>query len=135
MSYITSEEYIAAIGGYSFLEKAAKKLAEDYRDKFVGGKYASLEDIDIEGDEITGEIQLSFEVMYCGCCPGEYESYTLPISYLWDDDWVGREKEKRAEALRQREKRKAEEKAKQDKEREERRYQGYLKMKEEYESK
>lgn len=133
MSYITSKEYIAAIGGYTFLEKAAKNLAEDYGEKFVGGKYASLEDIDIEGDEITGEIELSFEVNYCGCCPGDYESYTLPIDYLWDDDWVGREKEKRAEAERQREKRKAEEKTKEDKERKERRYQSYLKMKEEYE--
>ncbi len=133
MSYITSEEYIAAIGGYKFLENAAKKLAKDYRDEFVGGKYATLNDIDIEADEITGDIELSFEVMYCGCCPGDYESYTLPISYLWDDNWREREKEKRAEALRQREERKAKEKAKQDKEWEEQRYQNYLKMKEEYE--
>lgn len=131
MSYITSEEYIAAIGGYNFLEKAAKKLAKDYGGKFVGGKYATLQNIDI--DEIAETIFLTFDVCYCGCCPSEYESCTLPMDYLWDDDWVGREKEKRAEAERQREKRKAEEKAKQDKEREERRYQGYLKMKEEYE--
>lgn len=131
--YMSTKEYIAAIGGYKFLEDAAKKLAKDYKKEFVGGKYASLEDIDIEGDEITGKIELVFDVNYCGCCSGEYESYTLPIDYLWDDDWVGCEKEKRAEAQRQREKRKAEEKVKEDKEREERRYQGYLKMKEEYE--
>lgn len=134
MSYITSEEYIAAIGGYTFLEKASKELAKDYKDKFVGGKYATLKDLDFDCDEIVGDLEMCFEVNYCGCCPGDYETYTVPISYLWDDDWAGREKEKRAEEQRKREERKAEEKAKEDKEREEQRYQNYLKMKEEYEN-
>lgn len=133
MSYITSAEYIAAIGGYIFLEKAAEKLAKDYRDKFVGGKYASLEDVDIEGDEITGEIQLSFDVMYCGCCSGDYESYTLPISYLWDDDWKEKETVKRDVIKAETEKRRAKEKAEEAKKREKARYQSYLAMKEEYE--
>lgn len=132
MSYMTRKEYDAAIGGYSFLEKAARKFADDFKDDFVGGKHGYLDDIDIEGDEITGEINMGFSVSYCGCC-SDYESCTVPISYLWEDDWRDIEKAKREEQIKLREGKIAKEKVEEDRKREKRRYQNYLAMKEEYE--
>lgn len=134
MAYATKLEIGAAIDGYEFIQKRAIELAKDYTDNFELG-WLNEESIDVEADGITGEINFETEHSYCNCCSNDIYYHTLPISYLWDDNWIDREKEKRAEALRQREKRITEEKAKQDKEREEQRYKRYLSMKEEYEGK
>jgi len=133
MGYITREQYDAAIGGYSFLNKIAKQLAEDYRDEFVGGKYASIENVDVVGDEIAGDVEMEFDVSYCGCCPGEIEIYEVPADYLWRDDWKEVEREKRREQIRiiEEQKRKEEEERKAERERLE--YERYLKLKEKYE--
>lgn len=133
MSYLTKEEYVAAIGGYSFIEKAVQELAETYRKKFVGGRYATLTDTDIDCDSIDGEIELEFEVNYCGCCPGDYETYTVPVEYLWDDSWITKEEQRRDEECRIAEEKKALAKAQKEKERAEQRYEEYLRLKEEYE--
>jgi len=135
MSYMTKEEFIAAVGGYEFILSAAKEFAKEYREKFVGGKYATIEDIDIGCDGITGDIEITYDVSYCGCCPGEWEGYNVPISYLWDDDWVGREKERRDQQRKIREAEEAKRHEEERKRQEERRYQQYLKMKEFYEGK
>lgn len=133
MSYLTKEEYMAAVGGYGFLLTAAKKLAEDYQNEFVGAKWSYLEDIDIDCDEITGDIDLTYSVSYCGCCPDGCETYTIPIDYLWDDDWVSREKERREQRRKIREAEEAKKREAEAEKLKERRYQQYLNMKKEFE--
>lgn len=132
MTYITRAEFDAAVGGYDFLSKATKEFAKDFEKEFVGGKYVSLQEIDFACDEITGDIEMCFNVSYCGCCGPDYETFTVPIDYLWDENWMEREKAKRKEDQRIRDKEKAERKKKEKKEAAERRYQQYLAMKEEY---
>ena len=134
MSYITREEYDAAIGGYGFLRNAAEKFAEDYEEKFVGGKYARLTDLDVSGDEITGDIEMTFDVSYCGCCPGEYERYEVPIDYLWDDTWEQRERDKRDADNKRLEEERERKKEEEKKKAEQREYERYLLLKEKYEN-
>ncbi len=128
--YITQKEYEIALDGYSFINEAVKKFGEEYDEKFCGSRgWVTKVDFDPE----AALIEIEEEWSYCGCCSNDYENYYLPIEYLWDDDWVGREKEKREEKIRLREEEKAEKKAEREAERKEARYQSYLSMKEEYE--
>lgn len=131
--YMTDKEFYAAFDGYGFISKAIKQFADDYMAEFEGDR-TSLISVDYTYDGIFGEIDLETSTNLCSCCyPDEPDYYKFPIKYLWEDDWIAIEKERRAENLRAREKREAEEKAQKEKEHEERRYQGYLKLKEEYE--
>ena len=130
--YITQKEYEIALDGYAFIAGAVKKFGEEYDEKFCGSR-GWVSNIDFDPD--SGMIEIEEEWSYCGCCSNDYESYNLPIEYLWDDDWVGKEKEKREELARLREERKAKKEAKRKAERKEARYQSYLAMKEEYEDK
>lgn len=128
--YLTKEQYEIALDGYSYINKAVKKFAEDYEKEFCDSRgWVKSVDYDPEG----GTIDIEEEWSYCGCCSNDYEYYYLPIEYLWDKDWVGREKERRDQQRRDEEQRKKEKEAQKEKEREEARYQKYLKMKEEYE--
>ena len=133
MSYITKEEFDAAIGGYEFLQKVAEEFAEKYEEVFVGGKFSYLRELDISADEITGDIEMMFEVNYCGCCQGDWETYTVPVDYLWDENWIEREKEARAHQQKIREQEEAKRKEAEAVKLKERRYQQYLKMREEFE--
>ena len=128
--YITEKEYKIALDVYSFIDETVKKFAEEYATEFCGGK-EWVSKVDFDPD--AGLIEIEEEYSYCGCCSNDYETYYLPIEYLWDKDWVGREKEKRAEKIRLREIKAAEKKVAKEAERKEARYQKYLSMKEEYE--
>lgn len=128
--YMSTKEYIAALGGYNLIEKQARQLAEDYVSEFG---YGIIKSVDVEADEITGEIEITTYYSNCGCCGPDYEYYTIPISYLWDEDWKKKETVKRDTAKAETEKRRAKEKAEEAKKREKARYQSYLAMKEEYE--
>ena len=132
MTYATRTEIDAAIDGYSFIHKRAKQLAEDYVAEFAAG-WLNEETIDIEADGVTGEITFETEYSYCGCCSNDIEWHTIPLCYLWEDDWKEQVQAKRDEEKREAEIRNEAEKAKKKKEREEARYQSYLDMKEEYE--
>lgn len=128
--YITRKEYEIALDGYSFISSAVKKFGEEYEAEFCGNR-GWLSKIDFDSE--NGLIEIEEEWSYCGCCSNDYENYYLPIEYLWDKDWIGREKEKRENQRLEREKEKAEWAAEEEKERKEARYQRYLSMKEEYE--
>jgi hypothetical protein len=128
--YLTKEQYEIALDGYSYIDKAVKAFAEEYEKEFCGGRgWVNKVDFDPE----AGTIDIEEEYSYCGCCSNDYENVYLPISYLWDESWVGREKEKRDQDARDREKRAEEEKAARKKAQEEKRYQKFLEMKKEYE--
>lgn len=132
MAYATKTEIDAAIGGYGFIIERAKQFAEDYTSEFAAG-WLNEGTVDVEADGITGEISFETEYSYCGCCSNDIDYHTLPLSYLWEDDWKEQVQTKRDKEKAETEKRRAKEKAKQKKEREKARYQSYLAMKEEYE--
>ena len=128
--YMSTKEYIAALGGYNLIEKQARQLAEDYVSEFG---YGYIESVEVEADEITGEIEVTTYYSNCGCCGPDYEYYTIPINYLWDEDWKKKETAKRDTEKAAAAKRRAKEKAEKEKKHKAARYQSYLAMKEEYE--
>lgn len=140
---VTKQEIAAAIRGYSLIDEAAKETAERWLKIFGNPKeyITSIEvdcwDVDWEdyedGFDGSGSIDISTEASYCGCCSPDYDSHSIPLSYIWDPDWEQREKDKIAERKRIEDERKAAKKAEEDKKRAEKRYADFLKMKEEYE--
>lgn len=128
--YLTEKEYQVALDGYAYIHKAVENFKEDYETKLLDSR-DWIESIDFDPDNET--IEITVEIRYCGCCPGDYETRYLPISYLWDEDWVGREKERQDMERKAEEERKKEREAQKEKEREEKRYQQFLEMKKEYE--
>jgi hypothetical protein len=143
---VTKAEIAAAIKGYDLVHKAAEETAERWLKIFGNSReYITNMEVDCwdvdweqyDGDEFTGggSIDISTEANYCSCCSPDYDSHTIPLSYIWDEEWEDREREKIAEAKRLEEERKAAKKAEDAKKREEKRYADFLKMKEEYEGK
>lgn len=132
MAYATRTEIDAAIDGYGFIIQRAKQLAEDYANEFASG-WLNEETVDVEADGITGEISFETEYSYCGCCSNDIDYHTLPLSYLWEDDWKEQVQAKRDTEKVEKEKRLKKKKAEEKKKREAARYQSYLSMKKEYE--
>ena len=134
---ITKKEFQAALSGYTLIDKEVKDAAERYMNKFGGNKESitSINEDCYYDDELDGfeTIEISTEAYYCGCCGPDYESYSIPLSYIWDKNWEEKETERRAEAKRKKEEAIAQKKAEEDKKREEKRYADFLKMKDEYE--
>ena len=130
MSFITREQYDAAIGGYTFLEKIAAEFAKEYVDEFGIGY---IDTVDIDYEEPPGYIAIETWQSYCGCCSPDTFYYAVPMDYLWDDNWKVREQEKLDKKKLKEEKERAKDKAKEEKKREKARYKSYLSMKEEYE--
>ena len=128
--YITEKEYEIALDGYSFINAAVKKFGEAYEAEFCGGR-GWVSKVDFDPD--AGTIDIEEEWSYCGCCSNDYENYYLPIDYLWDKDWVGREKQVREQQRLDREKAAELKAAEKEEKRKAERYQKYLSMKEEYE--
>lgn len=128
--YITEKEYEIALDGYSFIDKAVKAFGEEYEKEFCGGR-GWLNKIDFDPED--GTIEIEEEYSYCGCCSNDYESFYLPIEYLWDKDWVGREKQLREQQRLDREKAAEQKAAEKEEKRKAERYQKFLAMKKEYE--
>jgi len=134
----TKAEIAAAIQGYTLIDEAATETAERWLSIFGGGReHITNMEVDCwDADAIdSGTIDISTETYYCSCCGPDYDSHSLPLSYIWDEEWEDREKEKIAERKRLEEERKAAKKVEDDKKREEKRYANFLEMKEEYEGK
>jgi len=125
---------------YLRVHEAAENLADAYVTHFGGGREY------VSGFEIDGSIQIETEESFCGCCGPDYNSYNIPLDYLFDDDWINTEKKSRAEKAKVEKEEKAAKaairkkaKAIKDTEKKKRleaeRYQEFLEMKKEYESK
>lgn len=145
MSTITKENFEQHIEGYVKIHDAVEQLANDFVNNF-GSSREYVSSFEIEYDGFFGTILIDTEASNCGCCGPDYGSYSIPLAYIFDSDWVKTETDKRAEQKRKLKEEQAakaaiqkKEKAIQDAERKKKleaeRYQDFLKMKEEYESK
>lgn len=147
MFTITKENFEQDMESYMRVHGAVEQLAESYVSNFGEGGREYVDEFEIEYDGVFGTILLSTEVStHCGCCGPDYNSYTIPLAYLFDKDWIETEKNSRsAKALWEKEQRAAKavirkrEKAVQDAEKKKKleaeRYADFLKMKEEYKDK
>ena len=139
MKYMSKEQFFAAHEGYGFISKALEQFGEEFVKNFCDRR-TSLKSVDYFVDEddedgSTGTIDLVTSTYMCGCCyPDERDYYTFPLHYLWDENWVGREYDKREADRIERERKEAEEDARMEREHQEKRYQTYLAMKEEFEN-
>lgn len=128
---------------YARVHSAVEDLADLYISHFgTGGReYVSSFEVDLDGS-----IHIGAEESHCGCCGPDYNSYNIPLSYLTDSDWVNTEKKSRAEEARIKKAERAVKAAERKNEKiirdaakkkrlEAERYQEFLKMKKEYESK
>ena len=128
----TQKEFEAAQNGYTFTDNALAEFGKQFKKEFGG--FDSIKNIEYFYDEGDGDIDIETTTRLCSCCyPDERDYYNFPIHYLWSDDWISLEKARREEKQLAKEKDKAEKEEKQRKEHEEKRYQGFLKLKEEYE--
>lgn len=128
---------------YALVHSAVEDLVEKYVSQFGTGGREYVSDFEVDTD---GSIQIGTEESYCGCCGPDYNSYNIPLAYLLDDDWVNTEKKRRAEKAKvekaeravkasERKNEKIIRDAAKKKRLEAERYQEFLKMKKEYESK
>lgn len=131
MSYITEEEFQSAFAGWDRINTLLQKFADEYVSVF--GKQGAREyvtSVTIDG----GMIDIKTEASSCSCCSPDYDSYCLPLEYLWNDwrvtEKVAREEQNRRKQEEEKRKKEAEEIA-----RKHRRYEQYLAMKKEFETK
>ncbi len=130
---ITEKKYKAGIATYHLIGSEINRIGQEYIDEFHPRSY--FNEIEIE----DSTFRISYETSYCGCCTNDQDSVSIPINYIWDDDWIEQEKErlellakvkeeeKRLEKLaKEKAKRKAAKQAEKD------RYAEFLQMKEEY---
>ncbi len=133
---ITKKEFEAAVEGYALIDREAKATAERWLTVFgYGGEWITSIECDCFdlADVEHGTIDISTEESYCSCCSNDYNSHSIPVSYIWDPDWEDRDVKRRAEEKRLEDERKAAKKIEDAKKREEKRYAKFLEMKEEYE--
>jgi hypothetical protein len=132
MKYMSKEQFFAAHEGYGFISKALEQLGEEFLKNFSGDRVVSIDYY--MNDESSGEIELQTSTRMCSCCyPDERDYFRFPIDYLWDENWIQREKDRREQERLESEREAAEEKAQKEKEHQAKRYQQFLEMKEEFE--
>jgi len=123
------EENLKLIESYKILHDRMEAIAEDYIRINNGREIDTIDSVTIDGEYIEVEGR---NYSHCGCCGDDYESYEIPISYLWNPDWredLREELTKRnLEALKKKEAEKKE-KERKDKEAE---YKRFLELKEKF---
>lgn len=129
---MNQQDFEKHIEGYMLIDQKLRSIANEYADKFEGGGYVTGIEVDFDGVfgtvEVTGSIPT-----HCGCCPDDYMNFHFPLSYIFEDDWLEQEQERRDAEQRRREEKKQREEAEKEKQREEAEYQRYIKLKEKYE--
>jgi hypothetical protein len=122
----------STINEYNELLEAAREFIDnEYIPKYSGWKSGSVDEIELQSD---GTIYAEASGTYCGCCYDDYDTYIIPISYLYDDSWTEIEDEKKEQARLERERRQEEERKAEEIRLKERRYAQYLRLKEEFEN-
>lgn len=144
---VTKESFEQDMERYMRVHNNVENLTDLYVGNFGEGTREYVTGFEIEYDGVLGSIQIETEIStHCGCCGPDYNSYNIPLAYLIDDDWVTTEKNRRAEKARKvkeeravkaaiRKKEKVIKDAAKKKRLEAERYQEFLDMKKEYESK
>ena len=80
---------------YFEVQKAVNCLAAEYVTNFgVGNEVITSVEYghDLYGGFTDDQIVVYTEVSSCSCCSPDSFSYTIPVSYLWAEDWIEREK-------------------------------------------
>jgi hypothetical protein len=140
MTYLTKEEYTelfedGVITAYNdLLEKCREFVETEYLPEYSGFKRAYIEDIWIdEEDGSFGTIHVDICGTHCGCCYDDYDSITIPLSYMWDgNNWRKIEEEKQQFRKQQAEYEREQRRKAEEKRLKEQRYLTYLRLKEEF---
>jgi hypothetical protein len=120
---------------YAVFARAHEEIYERAED--IGNLWLKANGRDREYIEHIDFDSYSMTIHTSQSCCGYYESdhHTIPASYLWDEEWMEKEKTRQAEEQRKKEHREKARKLKEEKAAEERRREQYLKLKEEFEDK
>lgn len=129
---MNQQDFEKHINSYMLIDQKLRSIADKYADKFEGGGY--VEGIEVDFDGVFGTVEVNGSIpSHCGCCPDDYMTFTFPLRYLWEDDWLEQEQTIRDTEQRKREeakRMKEEEQKKKDAEAERRLFE---KLKEKYE--
>lgn len=144
---VTKESFEQDMERYMRVHNNVENLTDLYVSNFGEGSREYVTGFEVEYDGVLGSIQIETEIStHCGCCGPDYNSYNIPLAYLIDDDWVNTGKQSRAAKKKKLEKDRAAKAVIRKKEKvikdaakkkrlEAERYQEFLEMKKEYESK
>lgn len=127
-------EFDKNIEGFAKIYSAAETIAEEYVSVFCGDR-EYLDHFEIDYDGFFGTIEIHTSESYCGCCPSEHNTHSIPLSSIVDSEWIKAEKIKREEAKAKKKQAEIDRKARQKEKAEKDRYESYLAMKKEYENK
>jgi predicted RNase H-like nuclease (RuvC/YqgF family) len=132
----SKEDIKNSIEGYFLLNEAAKETAERWLAIF-GGRNEWLTSIEIdcefEEDIDSSSIEINTEASHCSCCGNDYDSHSIPLSYIWDTEWETREREKIEREKQLKAEIDAKRKAAEEERRKKKRYEDFQKMKKEFE--
>ncbi len=128
MTFMTHEELLAAIGGHTLIEDCSLALAKAYVKEF---EYGRIDEVYVNMDENV--VVACVDTTQCGCCGPDITNHEIPLSYLWDDDWIQTEQQKRFEASEKARIERERELAIKKEQRREAKYQRYLTLKAEFE--
>jgi len=87
MAQLKQHEFEDHIDSYAKIDLAIRCLADEYANKFDSGSHVT--DIEVEYDGVFGTIAISTETYSpCSCCGSDYGEFTIPLRYLYEDDWA-----------------------------------------------
>lgn len=131
MSYSIKDKAWCELAGamYQEFHQALEDLCDLYIANF-GHDKEYVTEFTLEDDMI----HISTEISHCSCCSPDYDSHAIPVSYLWDSNWVEKEKEKIKVRERIEQEMKAANKLERERKAEEARRAQYEKLKEEFEN-
>lgn len=128
MKYFESEEYFHAATHMDIQDKL-QAFSEEFDSKFCDTReYVESYEIDHYADTIDIITSLSS----CGCCRDDTEYYYLPLSYLWDENWIEARQEIVKQETATRKKQEEERRAAEAVRSKERRYERYLELQKEF---
>ena len=126
--FIKKDQFETSILGYGLVEDALNKFGAVYLEVF-NWKSSDIDKIVV----IDDFIRMDISTWYSGC-DEETDYITCPVSYLWDEDWIEKEKVRLAQEAEERKKRQEIRDAKRREENKEGRRKHYLELKEEFEN-
>jgi len=107
---MTKYEFEDKIDAYAKIDLELRFIADQYANKFEGGGF--VEGIEVDYDGVFGTVEVTGSIpSHCGCCSDDYMSFTFPLRYLYEADWMEQEQAIRDEEQRKRDEAKREKEA------------------------
>lgn len=129
--FIDKDKFENALLGHNCINKILEEFSQEYKKEFLGGKYQPyVDEIYIE----TGYLKMDIKTSYCGCCSDDSSYRSCPVEYLWDNNWIEKEKANLEQQEVEREAKVVARKIEDAKKFDERRKVKYLELKKEFES-